>query len=112
VQPVSNRPFYTKLVPAAVAAPAHLTFKSVAPGKYRVRLKRTGFRANDAYSAYIEMGSPASLDAAQLAKLQELTRDLPQLDQTVVVGAKREYALKVPMHANDIVLVTLEPIAN
>ena len=112
VQSVSNRPFYTKLVPAGSAAPAHLTFKNVTPGKYRVRIKRTGFRANDAYSAYIEMGSPASLDAAQLAKLQELTRDLPQLDQTVVVGAKREYALKVPMHANDIVLVTLEPVAN
>jgi xylan 1,4-beta-xylosidase len=41
---------------------------------------RAGFHANDAYSAYMEMGSPKELTAAQIARLNELTRDLPEMD--------------------------------
>jgi len=42
---------------------------------------RTGFRANDAYSAYIDMGKPTALSAPQLDELKQLTRDLPETDR-------------------------------
>jgi xylan 1,4-beta-xylosidase len=106
-QKVSNRPFYTKLVPASVAPAAKLTFKHVAAGVYRLQVKRTGFRANDAYSAYLDMGAPAALNAEQLKKLQGLTRDVPETDRKITIGSSGEYTVEVPMHSNDIVLVVL-----
>ena len=106
-QQVSNRPYYTKLVPAPDAATARLNFNHLAPGKYRLRVKRTGFRANDAYSAYIEMGAPSSLSAGQLEKLRGLTRDVPEIDRKVTVGPSGAYSLDVPMRTNDVVLVLL-----
>ena len=42
-----------------------------------------GFHANDAYSAYIEMGSPKNLTAEQVANLNQLTRDLPEKNETI-----------------------------
>ena len=42
----------------------------------------TGYHANDAYTAYIEMGSPKELTAAQIAHLNDLTRDLPETDKS------------------------------
>jgi xylan 1,4-beta-xylosidase len=108
VQNVSNRPFYTKIVPATPAPTARLAFKHLTPGKYRVQVKRTGFRANDAYSAYLDMGAPVSLSAAQLGKLQELTRDAPESDRKITIGSSGEYTLQVPMRSNDIVLVVLK----
>ncbi len=107
----SNRPFYTKLVPASPAPAARLSFKHLAAGVYRLQVKRTGFRANDAYSAYIEMGAPASLSESQLEKLRQLTLDLPETDRTVKIGATGEHTLEVPMRSNDVVLVTLTPEA-
>jgi xylan 1,4-beta-xylosidase len=106
-QKVSNRPFYTKLVPAAAAPAARLNFKHLAPGEYRLRVKRTGFRANDAYSAYIEMGAPAALTTSQLNKLGGLTRDAPETNRKVTVGSSGEYTVDIPMRSNDIVLVQL-----
>ena len=50
-------------------------------------MHRTGFRSNDAYTAYIEMGSPKKLTEAQIAQLNELTRDLPETDKVVHSGA-------------------------
>jgi xylan 1,4-beta-xylosidase len=108
-QEVSNRPFYTRLVPASPAPAARLTFKHLPEGAYRLRVKRTGFRANDAYSAYIEIGAPASLSGSQLRKLHELTRDLPETDRIVRIGPAGEYTLEIPMRSNDVVLATLSP---
>lgn len=106
-QKVSNRPFYTKLVPASAAPTARLTFKHLTVGVYQLQVKRTGFRANDAYSAYLEMGMPASLSADQLSKLRKLTRDVPETDRKVTVGSSGEYTMDIPMRSNDIVLVVL-----
>ncbi|HEU4959280.1 MAG TPA: beta-xylosidase [Sphingomonas sp.] len=110
-QAVSNRPFYTRLVPAEPIAPVHVAFSHVPAGRYRLRTFRTGYRRNDAYSAYIDMGRPDRLSAAQLQHLQQLTRDLPETDKAVIVGAQGTLALDVPMRSNDVVLAILTPVA-
>jgi endoglucanase len=106
-QTVSNRPFFTKLVPASAASPARLTFRHLRAGLYRLQLRRTGFRANDAYSAYLEMGAPASLSDSDLKKLRDMTRDAPQTDRRISVASSGEYTVEIPMRSNDVVLVTL-----
>ncbi len=58
-QKVSNRSFYTKLIPNHAAAPVELKVTHLAPNtEYRLQVYRVGYRANDAYSAFIEMGLP------------------------------------------------------
>jgi xylan 1,4-beta-xylosidase len=108
-QTVSNHPFYSHIVPAKEASPAQLTISHLHPGNYRIKVYRTGFHANDAYSAYIEMNAPAALTPAQIGHLNDLTRDLPETDQPIVVGASGSYQLTLPMHSNDVVLVTIKP---
>lgn len=110
-QATSNRPFFTKVLPATPDRPAQLRLAGLAPGRYRVTVRRVGFRANDAHTRYLEMGSPATLDAAQLAELQLLTRDRPEREANVTVGGDGRHALSVAMRSNDVVLVSVEPTA-
>ncbi|KRC80417.1 beta-xylosidase [Sphingomonas sp. Root241] len=109
-QTLSNRPFFTRVLPAQEAAPAELRFAGLAPGKYRLSIRRTGFKANDAHTRYLEMGSPATLSPSQLAELQGLSQDLAETVRTVRVARSGTYALRVPMRSNDVVLALLEPI--
>jgi len=109
-QKLSNRPFYTRLLPATPSAPIALDLRHVKPGRYRLIVRRTGFRANDPMSAYIDMGMPDSLSPAQLGKLQALTRDLPEKDNVVRVGADGRLTTRIAMRSNDVVLVTLDPV--
>ncbi|PVM90787.1 GH39 family glycosyl hydrolase [Caulobacter endophyticus] len=108
VQPTSNRSYFTKVQPAADAPGAALSVAGLKPGRYSLKTRRTGFRANDAYTAYIELGMPQKLTADQIDKLQALTADKPEIDRTITVGkdgvAKVDFALR----QNDLVLVTLE----
>lgn len=109
-QPVSNRSFYSRVLPATPSAPLAVSIRHAKPGKYRLQVRRTGFRANDAYTAYIEMGMPDKLAPEQLEKLTALTKDAPEVEREVSIGKSGSYALTVPMRSNDVVLVTLEPV--
>lgn len=109
VQTVSNHPFYTKVVPDHPAAPIELHVRHLVPGKaYQVEVRRTGFHANDAYSAYLEMGSPKSLTPAQLKHLNDLTLDTPESSKKVKASKEGSVAVRVEMRSNDVVLVTLK----
>jgi len=109
-QELSNRPFFTKVLPAQDARPAELRFSGIRPGSYRVTVRRTGFKANDAHTRYLEMGSPASLSSAELAELGALTGDAPETKATVRIGRAGNYTLRVRMRANDVVLAQIEPV--
>lgn len=107
-QKVSNRPFYTKPVLSHPAAPVKLQVTRLLPNAaYHLEVYRTGYHANDAYTAYLEMGSPKQLTPEQVAKLNGLTRDLPESDKVVKADAAGTVGITLPMNSNDIVLVRL-----
>ncbi len=107
-QKVSNRPFYSRIVPATPAPSLEVSVSNLKPARYRLKVYRTGFRSNDAYSAYLDIGTPKDLTPAQLEHLNMLTRDLPETDRVVRVRERGSYKLSLPMRSNDVVLVTLE----
>jgi xylan 1,4-beta-xylosidase len=107
-QKVSNRPFYTRPHPTFDVEPLKLRVAGLKPGSYRLRVRRTGYRANDAYSAYIDMGLPKTLTAEQLRQLEALTRDRPEIEK--VIKVRGDAVVDLPMRANDIVLIELEPV--
>jgi xylan 1,4-beta-xylosidase len=107
-QKVSNRSFYTKVIPSHPAVPVQLQMTHLVPNAaYRLDVYRTGFHANDAYTAYLEMGSPKELTAGQVAHLNELTRDLPETGKAMRSGSDGTIEFSIPMNSNDIVLVKL-----
>lgn len=106
-QPVSNRSFFTRVQPVGELAPLAIAVTGMQPGAYDARIYRTGFERNDAYTAYLKLGSPATLAPAQVAELEALTRDEPALE-TVRVAADGTAQLTLPMREYDIVLVDLQ----
>ena len=107
-QKVSNRSFYTRVIPSHPAAPVHLRITHLATNaSYRLEVHRTGFHANDAYTAYIELGSPQQLTAAQIAHLNDLTQDVPETNKVVRSGADGTIDTTFSMNSNDILMVKL-----
>jgi xylan 1,4-beta-xylosidase len=108
-QKISNRSFYTKLIPSHVTASVQLQVTHLDPNTaYQLEIHRTGYHANDAYSAYIEMGSPTTLTTEEVERLNGLTADLPEANKIAESGPTGTLELTVPMNSNDIVLVKLD----
>jgi xylan 1,4-beta-xylosidase len=103
-QEQSDRSFYTKVFPSHPTRAVSLDLTHMQPGKYQVAIYRTGYDANDAYSAYLRMGSPTSLSNDQLQQLQVTTADRPEM-RTLIVDSNGIASLSIPMRSNDVVLV-------
>ena len=102
----SNRTYFTKVQKTRDGKPLKIALKGMKPGSYTMQLYRTGFKANDAHTAYIEMGKPKNLAPAQVAKLNALTLDKPETRQ-LKVGANGSASVDVKMRVNDAVLVKI-----
>jgi xylan 1,4-beta-xylosidase len=86
-----------------------MRFTHLAPNAaYQLEVHRTGFHSNDAYTAYLEMGSPKDLTAAQIAHMNELTRDLTETDKAMRSGPTGTIEFTVRMNSNDVVLIKLK----
>src|SRR6185437_13749799 len=106
-QTIGDRTYFRELHPSKALPAVRLVVSSLSPGEYRLTVFRTGYRANDAYSQYIEWGLPTNLNAKRIAFLQRLTRDTPETSTHLHVGPSGVVHRSIPIRTNDIVLVKL-----
>jgi xylan 1,4-beta-xylosidase len=107
-QKISNRSFFGKPQPASAVGSATVDLRGLAPGRYLLTQHRTGYEANDAHTAYLKMGSPKALDASQLATLNGLTTDKPELQRELRVGADGAARLTIKLRSHDVALLGLK----
>jgi xylan 1,4-beta-xylosidase len=110
-QKVSNRSFFGKPRPARDVGTARIELRHLPPGHYQLTQQRTGYLANDAHTPYLKMGSPKNLDAGQLAELQRLTADKPEVRREIQVGANGTATVTLPLRSHDVVLLSLKRVA-
>jgi len=73
-------------------------------------MSRVGYHHNDAYTAYLEMGSPAQLTRAQEKTLRDASRGGPDSVRVISVGANGKLDETLPLHENEVVLLELNPV--
>lgn len=108
-QPDSNRPFFTRMREPGRAATLDVQLRGLRPGLHQVRLRRTGFERNDAYTTYLRMGRPETLTSEQLQQLRALTQDEAEVS-TVRIDRRGNGRLRAAMRTHDVVLIEVEPI--
>lgn len=106
--PETDQIFYKREQPAKLSRATRLKLTDLPNGSYMLSVYRTGYQQNDAYTAYLHMGSPNQLTRAQVAKLQQAASGAPVESRLIDV---KEHAFEetFPMQQNDTVLVTLQP---
>ena len=104
-----DQTFYKKELPTQPAAPIDLTIEHLAPGRYTLTLTRIGYRQNDPYTAYLRMGSPATLSPQQLRELQSNSTGAPATTRTVTIKKAAAFHDILPMQENEVALITLTP---
>jgi xylan 1,4-beta-xylosidase len=77
-------------------------------GKYNLTISQVGYQRNDAYTAYIGMGSPAQLSRAQVSELKAQASGKPTQEKTIRVAKDGQFELALPMRENDVYLVELD----
>jgi len=114
-QDTPNAQYFARDWPAKPTAPVRLAIANLAPGDYTVNVTRVGYRHNDVYTAYLDLGSPAGrrdkphfLPDDVLDKLRASCAGAPDT-QKVSVRDGEPLALELPLNENDVYFLTAEP---
>lgn len=107
---VNNQVYYKRNLPSKPIENTSLNINHLSAGKYKMNVYKVGYRANDAYTTYFEMGSPAQLTKQQVATIKQANDDKPVSSATINIGANGLFERSFPMHQNDVYFVTLQKI--
>ncbi|OKS84781.1 GH39 family glycosyl hydrolase [Mucilaginibacter polytrichastri] len=106
---VNNQVFYKRNLPAKSLPPTHLKIGGLKPGKYTLSIYKTGYQANDPYTAYFKLGSPSQLTIAQV-KLLKQGSGAP-IEQVVVnVSSSGSFGKELNIRQNDVLLIKLDRV--
>ncbi|WP_184236335.1 GH39 family glycosyl hydrolase [Massilia timonae] len=106
---VNNQQFYIKDLPPKAKGQVAVTLRGLKPGAYAMTVSQVGYKQNDAFTAYIGMGSPKQLTRQQVATLKAQATGKPSQQKTVTVGADGRLATSLPLRENDVYLLQFAP---
>lgn len=106
---VSNQEIFFRLQPACEKGSVRLNLKNLSSGKYRLAVYQIGYKQNDSYSRYLEMGSPTDLSRESVAELKRLAEGKPVSESVVTVEANGTFSTTLPLRENDVYFLSLIP---
>lgn len=107
---VNNQVFYKRDLPSGKMGHVKLTIKNLPDKKYKVDAYQVGYRVNDAYTTYLDMGSPQQLSKRQVEIIRRLNSGHPVYSGIIECSADGTYERVFPLRENDVFLITLTKI--
>jgi len=107
---VHNQVFYKLDLPSAPKEKVTLELAHLRKGKYTLSTYQVGYRVNDAYDTYRDLGAPPQLTRAQVTEIKTKNSGAPVDIRTVNIGGDGKFEQRFEIRENDVFLFTLKPI--
>lgn len=104
----SNQDFFNKPLVPKELEPAKIKLTNLPAGNYKLATHRIGYKMNDPYTPFLEMGRPMDVKRQDIAKLKELSSGKPISETTIKIDG--EYNATLPMLENSVYYITLTPV--
>ncbi len=104
---VINQVFYKRDLPSKPKGTTCVNLSNIPAGKYALQLTRVGYKNNDAYSTYMQMGSPAQLTIQQVKVIKDINAGLPSVNEIIEIKPEGKFTYQLPVNENDVVLLKL-----
>ena len=106
---VNNQVYYKRDLPPKSKGNVQLSIAHINSGRYLATTYKVGYRTNDAYATYMDLGSPSQLTPDQVRVIRQVNAGAPLSSQVVTVhsGAFEQI---FPMRENDVYLITLHKL--
>lgn len=102
---VNNQVYYKRDLPAKSKGKVSITLNGLKEGKYVLETYKVGYRSNDAYTTYLDMGSPAQLTKTQVEQLKTINDGKAISSEIISVGKGFELKKELEIRENDVYFV-------
>ena len=99
---VADQTYFRKIRPSSLKKIVHFSVKSLTSGHYQLEVYRVGFEKNDAYTAYLKMGSPNDISRYQVLQLKNIASGKAESKSEIQVGESGVWSSVYNLRNNDI----------
>ncbi|MEJ8843659.1 glycoside hydrolase [Lacibacter sp. H375] len=103
----NNQNYYIKDLPAKSKGKVKINLANVPAGKYTMEIYKCGYRINDAYTSYLDMGKPNQLNREQVEKIKNQNNGKPLTTQQIEVKSNTSFSKEIEIRENDVIMVNL-----
>ncbi|GAB3418606.1 cellulase family glycosylhydrolase [Niabella aquatica] len=101
-----NQDYFNKIQPSHPKEKIAVRIKNITPGKYTLQVIKVGYKYNDPYTAYLEMGKPHILTINDVRALEKESAGTPAINKMITV-TKTGYEQSLTLSENDIAYIRL-----
>jgi xylan 1,4-beta-xylosidase len=104
---VNDQVYYKRDLPSKPKGTVKLNIAHVPDGMYNVKIYKVGYRSNDAYSTYLDLGSPNQLTRKEVEAIKQSNNGKPFYSSITQVTSNVGFEKELPMRENDVYFVEL-----
>lgn len=104
---VNNQVYYIRDLPSKEKGNLKINLTGVPAGNYSLEIYKVGYRCNDAYTTYYDLGRPNQLTKQQVEQIKKLNSGNPISGEIVKVKADGVFTKELPIRENDVYFLNL-----
>lgn len=107
VDSVNNQVYYKRDLPSRSKGKVKLNINHLPAAEYQLLVYKIGYRTNDPYATYMDMGSPDQLTRQQVEQIKKSNDGSPVFKTRVDVQNNGPFIYELDLRENDVILVSL-----
>lgn len=104
---MNDQSWYVRDLPSKSAGKLKINISNVPAGKYKLEIFKTGYRQNDAFTTYLDLGKPAQLSNEQVNFIKTKNNDSPVINDDITVNSELHFSREFDLRENDVYLLKL-----
>ncbi len=104
---VNNQVYYIRDLPSKSKGKLKVNISNVPDGKYSLEIYKVGYRCNDAYTSYYDLGRPAQLTKIQVGQIKKQNDGSPISKEIITVKTGISFSKEMDIRENDVYFLNL-----
>lgn len=104
---INNQVYYIRDLPAKNKAKLKINIAGIPEGNYSLQVYQVGYRVNDAYTTYFDLGRPNQLTRQQVEQIKKINSGAPVAAEIVKVNKGEPFTKELNIRENDVYLLNL-----
>jgi len=104
---VNNQVYYIRDLPSKDKGKLKINIAGVPEGTYSLEVYKVGYRCNDAYTSYYDLGRPNQLTKLQVEQIKKINSGTPVFAEIVKVKADGVFTKELNIRENDVYFLNL-----
>ncbi len=104
---INNQDYFNQDLPAKNKGVVEINVSNFPEGNYQLEIYKVGYKSNDPYTLYYQLGSPEQLTKRQVEFLKSSSNGTPEVKELIKIDSDHIFKHEIPLCENDVIFINL-----